>query len=70
MKNREKLLNKNLYDLLIEMNSNLTGGECFDRCVMDAIGAYNGSYCRAYSKKDGGGCQQCIADYLEMEART
>ena len=61
-RNRDKIMQQSLYDLLCWMNDNINHDEV---CIMDTLKAYTGARCAKYSS--GKCCNQCIADYLNEE---
>lgn len=58
MTNREKLLNTNIYDLLMEMNKFIIT-DC-NSCVLEAL-EQKRIVCPCYS------CENCIQNYLNKE---
>lgn len=67
MKNREKILATNLYDMLVEMNNNMrTYASPVNPCIYVALGHKNRlSRCSKYNNE----CTKCIEEYLNQEAR-
>lgn len=63
MTNREKLIQTNIYDLLCNMNKAITGFNC--DCVMAAL--TDGE--KTYGTECGSKCGECIAKWLNEEAR-
>ena len=63
MTNREKLIKTNIYDLLCNMNKAITGFHC--DCVMHCLTEGE----KGYSCECGGKCGECIAKWLNEEAR-
>ena len=59
MKNREKVLNTNLYDLLVKMNNRLN---C-EFCIIDLISDKESPLCIA-------DCDECIQEWLNAEVRN
>lgn len=62
-RNREKLMEQSLYDLLCSMNKTMTQlqDEGHRVCVLDALNVESG-YCK--HAKNGCSCNECIADWL------
>lgn len=71
MKNREKLLHTNIYDLLCQMQENIESyfvssddnGE--NICIMEILGAYR---IGVRHRVADGDCKKCIAAWLNEEA--
>lgn len=69
-RNREKLMEQSLYDLLVSMNRRITndaGAFGIDLCIMNGLLEYGQTVerCRKYCVNGfRGGCGKCIADYL------
>lgn len=63
MTNREKLIQTNIYDVLCNMNKAMTGFSC--DCVMCAL--TDGE--KTYGTECGGKCGECIAKWLNEEAK-
>jgi hypothetical protein len=57
MTNRERILNKSIYDLIMD-----TGTYC--RCKVQAFGGYKGDRCEKY-----GSCEACVEKWLNEEAK-
>ena len=58
-RNRERIMQQSLYDLLCWMNDNIND---YEVCIMDALRAYTGERCAKYSW--GKRCKECIAAWL------
>lgn len=66
MTNREKLIKTNIYDLLCTINGNML--DIFAFCIMETLpGNYDECIFPAY--KRGERCNECIAKWLNEEAR-
>lgn len=63
MTNRQKLIQTNIYDLLCNLNKALTG--YWRDCIMDAL--TDGE--KAYGTGCCGKCGECIAKWLNEEAK-
>lgn len=61
MKNREKILNTNLYDLLLTMNSRIES----EQCVLDLISTNVNDYLFCH-----GSCEECIQKWLNAEVKN
>lgn len=59
MKNREKILNTNLYDLLLKMNDRLG---C-ETCIIDLVSEEEIISCSA-------DCDECIQEWLNAEVKN
>lgn len=60
MKNREKILNTNLYDLLLTMNSRIES----EQCIIDLLSTSVSDYLFCH-----GSCEDCIQKWLNAEVR-
>lgn len=60
MTNREKLLNTNIYDLLMEMNKSIIQNSGCETCVLDALE-------NTHIACDNITCDLCIQRYLNKE---
>ncbi len=58
MKNREKILNTNLYDLLLTMNSRIES----EQCIIDLLSTNANDYLFCH-----GSCEECIQKWLNAE---
>ena len=72
-RNRDKLMEQSLYDLLCSMNTRITddaGALGVDLCVMNGMLEYGQTVdrCKKYCYESfRSGCNQCIADYLNED---
>jgi len=62
MTNREKLLNTNIYDLLVKMNDNMITSMCVLDLFVDGFVA-----CPKCETISDFNCNKCIADWLNEE---
>lgn len=60
MTNREKLLNTNIYDLLLSLNKELTQISHYETCVLEALE-------KKYIVCEYSNCDKCIQNYLNKE---
>lgn len=60
MTNREKLLNTNIYDLLISMNKTIIQESHFETCVLDALEEKR-------TDCEHSLCSECLQEYLNKE---
>lgn len=65
MTNREKLIKTNIYDLLYTLNDNML--DMFAFCVMEVL---PGKYEECPYKGDKHMCRECIAKWLDEEAKV
>lgn len=65
MKNREKLLEQSMYDMLLKINENLRAFNC--TCVIIGLIGYDKHVIRCYEYKCK--CDQCIQSFLNEEAQ-
>lgn len=61
MKNREKILNTNLYDLLIKMNDRIES----EQCIIDLLSTGVSDYLFCH-----GSCEECIQKWLNAEVKN
>lgn len=57
MTNREKILNKPVYELIMDTDTN-----CY--CKVQAFNGYRGERCEHY-----GSCEECVQKWLNEEAK-
>ena len=62
MTNREKLLNTNIYDLLVKMNDNMITSMCVLDLFVDGFVA-----CPKYGTMSDFNCNECIQEFLNKE---
>lgn len=60
MTNREKLLNTNIYDLLLSMNEIVIRSSCYETCILEALE-------KEYAECTDNSCEECIQNYLNKE---
>ena len=60
MTNREKLLNTNIYDLLLQLNKQITQRSYGETCVVESL-ENNHIGCEYFT------CDECIQNYLNKE---
>ena len=60
MTNREKLLDTNIYDLLVSMNKTIIQESHFETCVLDALEEKRID-CEHFL------CSECLQEYLNKE---
>lgn len=65
MKNREKILNTNLYDLLVKINHRLG---C-ETCIIELISDEESLPCEEESLSYVADCDKCIQEWLNAEVR-
>jgi hypothetical protein len=65
MKNREKIMNTNLYDLLVKINLNL---DC-DTCIIELISDEESLPCEEESLSYVADCNKCIQEWLNAESK-
>lgn len=63
MKNREKLLEQSMYDLLVKINAGMLAG--YD-CIMDVFDESPESVAKRCGE-NGANCEKCLQSYMNEE---
>jgi hypothetical protein len=66
-RNREKLMEQSMYDLLCKINDGMKENWQWKPCIMSALGFdffERADRCRKYGEAENKRCGDCIADYL------
>ncbi len=66
MKNREKLMNQSMYDLLVKINAGIVGGG-YD-CIMDVFDNSPESVAKRCGE-NGANCKKCLQSWMNEEGR-